>query len=75
MLTRTEGATTYTHGYDLPGRQTSVAVTGGRTSTFVYNGDGTLVAQRVAATTTTAPARASVAADATPPAVARVAAG
>ena len=49
--TRTEGATTYTHGYDVQGRQTSVAVAGGATSTFVYNGDGELVARQVAGRT------------------------
>ena len=51
MLTRTEGATTYTHGYDVPGRQASVAVTGGATSSFVYNGGGALVARQVAGRT------------------------
>ena len=51
VLTRTEGPTTYTHGYDVPGRQTSVAVAGGATSTFVYNGDGELVARQVAGRT------------------------
>ena len=51
VLTRTEGATTYTHGYDVQGRQTSVAVAGGATSTFLYNGDGELVARQVAGRT------------------------
>ena len=51
VRTRTEGATTYTHGYDVPGRQASVAVAGGATSTFVYNGDGVLVARQVAGRT------------------------
>ena len=51
MLTRTEGDTRYTHGYDVQGRQTSVAVAGGTTSGFVYNGDGALVARQVAGRT------------------------
>ena len=51
VLSRTEGATSYTHGYDVPGRQTSVAVAGGATSSFIYNGDGALVARQVAGTT------------------------
>ena len=51
VLTRTEGATSYTHGYDVQGRQTSVAVAGGATRTFVSNGNGALVARQVAGVT------------------------
>ena len=35
----------------MQGRQTSVAVAGGSTSTFLYNGDGELVARQVAGRT------------------------
>jgi YD repeat-containing protein len=50
VLGRTESGTSYTHTYDLEGRQSSVIV-GGVTTTFVSNGDGQLVAKQVAGTT------------------------
>ena len=51
VLTRTENDRSYTHGYDVQGSQSSVAVAGGATSTFLYNGDGELVARQVAGRT------------------------
>jgi RHS repeat-associated protein/uncharacterized repeat protein (TIGR01451 family) len=41
MVKRTESGTTYTQNFDTENRLTSV-VTGGQTTTFVYNGDGIL---------------------------------